>query len=143
MPASVAPTAVPAPVPPPPPPPEDLDMKLEDFGQISGLAQPPGRSYFVANPLGHEAEALAVASSASGGTFPVGSIVELGPGEVMVKRRKGFNEATNDWEFFGVAFAADGRTPQSFTLRGTQDTSCFRCHSTVSSRTWDFVCQHP
>jgi hypothetical protein len=136
MPAVPTPTPAPTPV-------EDLDMRLADFANIQGLTQPPGRSYLVANPLGHESEALAVASSATGGTFPVGSIVEVQPSEVMVKRRKGFNAATNDWEFFGIQFASDGRTPQNFTVRGKEETSCFQCHQSVSSPKWDFICQHP
>ena len=118
-------------------------MRLEDFGKIQGLMQPPGRSYLVANSLGHESEALAVASSATGGSFPVGSIVEIQPSEVMVKRRKGFNAPTNDWEFFAIEFAPDGTTPQSIALRGTEATACFQCHQQVSSQKWDFICEHP
>src|SRR5215470_7559981 len=45
---------------------EDLDMQLADFASIPGLTMASGRSYFVANPLGHEAAALAAASSPSG-----------------------------------------------------------------------------
>ena len=136
MPAVPTPTPVPTPV-------EDLDMTLADFASIQGLTQPPGRSYRVANPLGHESEALAVASSATGGVFPVGSIVEVQPSEVMVKRRRGWSASTNDWEFFGIQFAPDGRTPQSFAVRGKEETSCFQCHQSISSPTWDFICQHP
>ena len=101
-----------------------------------------GRRYFVANLLGHQAQALTVASAATGGSFPVGSVVRLQPSEVMVKRRRGFNAITNDWEFFGIAFAADG-TSERFTVRGTQETGCFQCHQSVSSRQWDFICEHP
>src|SRR5215468_1311654 len=46
---------------------EDLDMNLADFASIPGLTMASGRSYSVANPLGHEAEALAAASSPTGG----------------------------------------------------------------------------
>jgi hypothetical protein len=135
---------VPTPSPSPTPTPiEDLDMRLQDFANIQGLRRPAGRSYRVANPLGHEDEALVVASSATGGTFPVGSIVEIQPSEVMVKRRKGFNGPTNDWEFFALNFASDGRTPRSFAVRGVQETACFQCHRVVSSLKWDFVCEHP
>ncbi len=139
---SVVPTPTPTPAPTPTPV-EDLDMKLQDFAGIKGLQQPKGRSYRVANPLGHESEALAVASSATGGSFPVGSIVEIQPTEVMVKRRVGFNAPTNDWEFFAIQFAADGKTPKTITVRGTQQTACFQCHSSLSSLKWDFICQHP
>ena len=136
---SPVPTPTPAPTPTPI---EDLDMKLQDFAHIPGLQKPAGRSYRVANLLGHESEALAVASSPQGGAFPVGSIVEIQPREVMVKRRKGFAAPTNDWEFFAIDFGPDG-TPRSFRVRGTQETACFSCHRSVSSLKWDFVCQHP
>ncbi len=122
---------------------EDLDMQLADFADIQGLMTPPGRGYKVANPLGHEAEALAAASSPTGGTFPVGSIVEVQKSEVMVKRRRGFDATTNDWEFFQIAFAPDGVTPESFVVRGVEETQCFMCHQAVSSPTWDFMCEHP
>jgi hypothetical protein len=137
---STPPTPTPTPTPTPI---EDLDMKLQDFANIQGLRHPAGRNYLVANPLGHESEALAVASSPTGGTFPVGSIVEVQPREVMVKRRRGFNPPTNDWEFFAITFASDGKTPRSFAVRGKQETSCFQCHSSLSSLTWDYMCQHP
>src|SRR5262245_3144328 len=87
---------------------DDLVMTLGDFADIPGLMPVPGRNYKVANPLGHEAEAIAVASSPTGGSFPVGSIVLAQKTEVMVKRRAGFNAVTNDWEFFGITYAQDG-----------------------------------
>jgi|SRR5215468_4621246 len=121
---------------------EDLDMQLADFASIPGLTMASGRSYSVANPLGHEAEALAAASSPTGGNFPVGSIVEAQRGEVMVKRRAGFDPTTNDWEFFGVDFDGNGK-PTSFNTRGTESTACFMCHSMVSTVKWDYVCDHP
>ena len=58
---------------------EDLAMSLADFANIQGYMTPTGRRYRVANPLGHEAEALAAASSPTGGSFPVGSIVAAQP----------------------------------------------------------------
>src|SRR5689334_5022619 len=111
---SAAPTPMPTPTPV-----EDLDMRLEDFANIPGLVPPPGRDYLVANRLGHESEALAAASSPTGGSFPVSSIVEVQPSEVMVKRRKGFDGTTNDWEFFAITFGPDAKTPQGFAIRGT------------------------
>jgi hypothetical protein len=122
---------------------EDLDMQLADFKDIPGFMMPAGRSYRVANLLGHEAEALAAASSPTGGTFPVGSLVEVNHGEVMVKRRVGFNATTHDWEYFGIAYAPDGVTPASFSVRGVEETQCFMCHSVMSSPQWDFMCDHP
>jgi len=120
---------------------EDLDMQPADFANLP-FSTPAGRSYAVANLLGHEAEAIAVASSTTGGDFPVGTIVELQRSEAMVKRRAGFDATTNDWEFFGIDFDGDGH-PTSFNLRGTESTACFQCHSSTSTVKWDFICDHP
>src|SRR5262249_19346513 len=56
---------------------EDLGMALADFANIPGLMPVPARNYRVANPLGHEAEAIAVASSPTGGH--IGSLVSGRP----------------------------------------------------------------
>jgi hypothetical protein len=60
----------------------------------------------------------------------------------MVKRRRGFNATTNDWELFAVPFASESG-PQSFALPGVQETSCFQRYQKVSSPKWDFICEHP
>src|SRR5437870_1434658 len=85
---------------------EDLDMQAADFECILRWDMVGG--YRVTNKLGHDA--LAVAHSATGGTFPVGTIVQIVPTEAMVKRRAGFAAATNDWEFFLLGVAASGTT---------------------------------
>ena len=58
------------------------------------------RQFYVENLLGNLDATLAVANSATGGTYPPGSVIQLVPGEAMVKRDKGFNAVTRDWEFF-------------------------------------------
>src|SRR4029078_4695281 len=58
------------------------------------------RQFYVDNLLGNLDATLAVANSATGGTYPPGSVIQLVPGEAMVKRDKGFNAVTHDWEFF-------------------------------------------
>jgi hypothetical protein len=58
------------------------------------------RQFYVDNLLGNLDATLAVANSATGGTYPPGSVIQLIPGEAMVKRDKGFNPVTHDWEFF-------------------------------------------
>ncbi len=95
------------------------------------------------NELGHAAETLAVARSADGGTFPVGTIVQLVPSEAMVKRGKGFNAASHDWEFFSLSVTASGTTIKT---RGGGDSvlnflgsSCLGCHETAAPQ-WDFIC---
>jgi hypothetical protein len=122
---------------------EDLDMSPADFTALRELTPVPGRNYRVANPLGHLDEALAVAASPTGGEFPVGTVVLASRVEPMVKRRRGWNPATRDWEFFSVNLAPDGVTALSFAVRGREETPCFSCHASVSSPTWDFICDHP
>lgn len=119
---------------------QDLDMAAEDFSCI--LDWPKVDRFRIINELGHQAEAEAVARSASGGTYPVGTIIQLIPYEAMVKRREGWNPATNDWEFFFLEVSADGTT---IAARGTDDVvnglggNCFDCHSAAEPK-WDLVC---
>src|SRR5262249_16616437 len=57
------------------------------------------RQFYVDNLLGRLDATLAVANSKTGGAYPPGSVIQLIPGEAMVKRDQGFNPATRDWEF--------------------------------------------
>src|ERR1700729_2670471 len=57
------------------------------------------RHFYVDNLAGNLAGTVKVAQAATG-DYPVGSVLQLVPTEVMVKRDKGFNAATRDWEFF-------------------------------------------
>lgn len=45
---------------------------------------------------------------AYGAVYPPGSVIQLIPGEAMVKRSKGFSPATHDWEFFELDVSKDG-----------------------------------
>jgi len=58
------------------------------------------RQFYVDNLLGNLEATLAVANSATDGTYPAGTVIQLIPTEAMVKRDKGFNPITHDWEFF-------------------------------------------
>lgn len=60
----------------------------------------PVRGFYVDNLSGDLDATLAVANAADGGVYPPGSVVQLVPGEAMVKRAPGFSPVTNDWEFF-------------------------------------------
>src|SRR5438094_378388 len=51
----------------------------------------PVRHFYVDNLRGDLAGTLAAANSKTGAVYPPGSVVQLVPGEVMVKRSKGFN----------------------------------------------------
>lgn len=118
---------------------EDLEMTAEDFGCI--LDWPQVERFRVTNQLGHEEEAVAVARSASGGTYPVGTVIQVVPNEAMVKRREGWNPETNDWEFFVLDATAEGT---SIVSRGGAEVvnplgSCSDCHSGAEPK-WDLVC---
>ena len=99
------------------------------------------RHFYVDNLAGNLKGTVKVAEAATG-TYPVGSVLQLVPGEVMVKREKGFNAATRDWEFFELNVTPEGSTIRT---RGIQDVNnrfggnCFNCH--VKARPeFDLVC---
>jgi hypothetical protein len=52
------------------------------------------RQFYVDNVLGNLDATLAVANSATGGSYPPGAVIQLVPTEAMVKRDKGFNPVT-------------------------------------------------
>lgn len=120
---------------------EDVELGAEDFGCI--LEWPMVRRFRITNVLGHLDEALAVAGSETGGTYPVGTVIQLVPSEAMVKRGRGWSPETNDWEFLALDVRAEGTTIRS---RGAAETvnafgaNCFECHRLAEPR-WDFVCE--
>ncbi|HTM22592.1 MAG TPA: hypothetical protein VL172_18850 [Kofleriaceae bacterium] len=120
---------------------EDLDMQASDFTCI--LDGTHVRQFYVKNLLGHLDAALEVANSASGGRYPVGTLLQLVPQEAMVKRAAGWNPTTNDWEFFSLSVSGPTTTIQA---RGVQDVNnafgdnCFACHSQAEPQ-WDLICE--
>jgi hypothetical protein len=110
------------------------------FGCIRDL-KPVGR-FYVGNLNGAVAETVAVASAKDGGTFPPGSVVQLVPTEVMIKREAGFNAETRDWEFFELDVSPEGST---IRRRGTAEVvnrfggNCLECHAKAEAR-FDMVC---
>ena len=123
-------------------PAEDLDMKPADFRNLSTMTHV--RGFFVDNRLGHLPEALRVANSPEGGVYPVGTILQLVPQEAMVKRAKGWNPTTHDWEFFFMKTSATGT---EIVTRGATQTvnrfggNCFSCHAKAQAK-FDMVCEH-
>lgn len=101
------------------------------------------RHFYVDNLLGDREATIAVAKSETGGTYPPGSVVQLIPGEVMVKQRPGFNAATKDWEFFELDVSPDG---SKIRKRGFADVNnrfggnCFTCHVQAKPE-FDFICE--
>ena len=101
------------------------------------------RQFYVDNLLGNLDATLAVANSTTGGTYPSGSVIQLVPGEVMVKRDQGFNAVTNDWEFFELDVSRDAT---QIRKRGFAEVvnrfggNCFGCHIQAHPQ-WDLVCE--
>ena len=101
------------------------------------------RNLYVSNLLGNDKATIAVAESKDGGEYPVGSVVQLVPTEVMVKRKKGFNVATKDWEFFELTVSKEG---SKIDKRGFADVvnrfggNCFACHIKAEPK-WDLICE--
>lgn len=118
----------------------DLEMSAVDFECIRNGTK-VGR-FYVANPLGHLEEALEVASSGSGQSYPVGTIVQLVPKEAMVKRAAGWNPSSNDWEFFSLHIS---NAKTTIVERGVDDVknnfggNCLSCHSQADSQS-DMIC---
>ncbi len=122
-------------------PAEDFAAKASDFVNLKDMT--PVRGFFISNKLGHLKAALAVADSKNGGHYPVGTIVQLFPGEAMVKRRPGFDPKAGDWEFFELDTTAKGTTIHQ---RGGAEIvnrfggSCSGCHSAADPK-FDFICE--
>jgi hypothetical protein len=121
---------------------EDLVMEASDFVNINDMT--PVRGYFIDNRLGYLDEAISVAEDPDGGTYPVGTIIQLVPSEAMVKRAPGFSPATNDWEFFSLAVSPEGT---EILERGGAEVinqfggSCADCHLQSDSQ-FDLVCEN-
>src|SRR5882724_1055346 len=62
------------------------------------------RHFYVDNLAGNLAGTVKVAQAGTG-DYPVGSVLQLVPTEVMIKRAKGFNAGTRDWEFFELTIS--------------------------------------
>jgi len=116
-------------------------MEAEDFGCIRDLS--PVRGFFVGNFKGDLEATLATANSTTGGVYPAGSIVQLVPGEVMIKHDKGFSPATKDWEFIELDVTAEKTSVRN---RGFADVvnrfggNCFACHIQAKPE-FDLVCE--
>jgi len=101
------------------------------------------RQFYVDNLRGDLDATVAAAKSPTGAVYPPGSVIQLVPTEAMVKRAKGFNAATRDWEFFELDVSKDGT---AIRKRGFADVvnrfggNCFACHI-VARPEWDLVCE--
>lgn len=120
---------------------EALRVTEESFDCV--LEMTPVRDFFVDNLLGDIDATLAVANSDTGGVYPVGSVVQLVPGEAMVKLPEGTSPPTKDWEFFELEVSS-GET--NIAKRGFADVvnrfggNCLSCHAKAEPQ-WDMICE--
>ncbi|MFN7163718.1 MAG: hypothetical protein ACK4P2_02765 [Hyphomonas sp.] len=103
----------------------------------------PVRGFFVDNLLGNLDGTIAAATSETGAVYPAGSVVQLVPGEAMIKREAGYNAATKDWEFFELDVTADGA---AIRVRGADEVvnqfggNCLACHEKAKPE-FDLICE--
>ncbi len=118
-----------------------VDVGAENFDCIRDMT--PVRGFYVDNLLGDLEATLAVANSGEGGVYPAGTVIQLVPGEAMVKQVSGTSPATKDWEFFELGVKPDGT---EILKRGYSDVvnrfggNCLGCHAKAEPR-WDMVCE--
>mgnify|MGYP001820508802 CR=1 FL=1 len=118
-----------------------LEVNAETFSCIRDMT--PVRGFYVDNLSGDPDGTLAVANAAEGGVYPPGSVVQLVPGEAMVKRAPGFSPVTNDWEFFELDTSPAGTEIRN---RGFADVvnrfggNCLGCHAKAEPK-WDMICE--
>jgi hypothetical protein len=124
-------------------PEQDIVVKATDFTNLADMT--PVRGYFINNLQGHLDEAVAVAENPDGGTYPVGTVIQLIPTEAMVKHTEGFSPATNDWEFFTLDATPQGTTILSQggaeVVNRFTGSSCADCHGAAEPQ-FDFVCEN-
>ena len=120
---------------------DERPIDASSFRCITSMT--PVRHFYIDNLRGDLQGTLAAAKSPTGAVYPPGSVIQLVPGEAMVKRDKGFNAATRDWEFFELDVSKDGT---QIRKRGFADVvnrfggNCFACH--IGARPeWDLVCE--
>ena len=110
--------------------PAAFEISNETFECIRDMT--PVRGFYVDSLSGDLEATLAVANSEDGGTYPPGSVVQLVPGEAMVKQPPGTSPATLDWEFFELDTSAEGT---EIRKRGYADVvnrfggNCLACHA--------------
>jgi hypothetical protein len=122
---------------------EDVVVDAADFKPLAEMTSV--RGFFVDNVAGDLEATLAVANDPEGGTYPVGTVIQLIPQEAMVKRAAGFDPDSNDWEFFTLDVTAAGTTivsrGGSEVVNRFNGTSCADCHGAAEPQ-FDFVCEN-
>lgn len=122
--------------------PKPLEITEASFNCIRDMK--PVRGFYVSNLLGDVEATLAAANAPDGAVYPPGSVVQLVPGEAMVKHYPGYDAATNDWEFFELDVKPG--QPTKIRVRGTTEVvnqfggNCLSCHAPAAQK-WDMICE--
>lgn len=120
---------------------EKVEFTAADFKCLTQMT--PVRGFFVDNLLGNLKETIKAAEAEEGIVYPVGSVVQLVPSEVMVKREAGFNSITKDWEFVELKVSEQG---SEINVRGAFEVvnkfggNCFACHAKAKPE-FDMICE--
>lgn len=120
---------------------EKLVIDESDFNCVTNMS--PVRGFYVDNLIEGELPKTLAVANAGEGEYPPGSVVQLVPGEVMVKHPKGYSAATRDWEFFELAVSPAGT---QISKRGFVDVvnqfggNCFGCHVKAEAK-FDMICE--
>jgi hypothetical protein len=101
------------------------------------------RHFYVDNLAGNLDATVKVAQAGTG-VYPVGSVLQLVPTEVMVKREHGYNAMTHDWEFFELNVSDAGSTIRTHGFQEVNNRfggNCFNCHVKARAE-FDLVCDN-
>ena len=123
----------------------EFRAKARDFKCLTRGIEAEGKHFFISNRNGKRLrEAVEMTDSGDLGTgYPVGTILQLLPGEAMAKRGGRFNPEGNGWEWFRLTFTPSGHA--RIAARGGAEVanglgSCQGCHAGVAP-THDLVCE--
>lgn len=120
---------------------QTVEVNKDSFKCLTDMS--PVRGFFVDNLLGDLQSTLDAAETVNGAVYPVGSVVQLVPTEVMVKREKGYNVVTKDWEFFELDVSDKGseiKVRGAFEVVNKFGGNCFGCHIKAKPQ-WDLICE--
>lgn len=118
-----------------------MTISEASFGCIRDMK--PVRGFYVSNLLGNVDDTVKAASKTEGAVYPVGSVVQLVPTEVMVKREAGYDAKSNDWEFFELIVSGK---ETKINVRGSTQVvnrfggNCLTCHAQAQPQ-YDMICE--
>jgi hypothetical protein len=118
-----------------------LNIDADSFRCITSMTHV--RHFYVDNLEGDLQGTIGAANARNGAVYPPGSVVQLVPGEAMVKLDKGASPATHDWEYFELDVSKDGTRIRRHGFADVVNRfggNCFGCH--VAARPeWDSICE--